>query len=86
MTDMYTEGWDAGHRAALQELAPLADALNDAIFMFKRSDQCCMTLLWLVTDRELYQRGNRRPPSRGSARIDEGTRGRGWLRGCRILQ
>jgi len=26
MTDMYTEGWDAGHRAALQELAPLADA------------------------------------------------------------
>jgi hypothetical protein len=29
---MYTEGWDAGHRAALQELAPPADAL----FMFKR--------------------------------------------------
>ena len=35
MTDMYTEGWDAGHLAALRELAPLGDAIRDAIFMFK---------------------------------------------------
>jgi hypothetical protein len=50
MTDMYTEGWDAGHRAALQELAPLADALNDAIFMFKRGKRSVLYDITLACD------------------------------------
>jgi hypothetical protein len=33
--DLYAEGYDAGHRAARQELTPLADAILDALLMFK---------------------------------------------------
>jgi hypothetical protein len=33
--EMYTDGYDAGHRAAIKGLAPLAAAVRDALLMFK---------------------------------------------------
>lgn len=35
MADMYNEGFDDGRKTARGELAPLVDAIRDAIFMFK---------------------------------------------------
>ena len=35
MASEYDDGWDAGQRTLLRELTPLADAIRDAIFMFK---------------------------------------------------
>lgn len=35
MTDMYNTGFDDGVKTARGELAPLVDAIRDAIFMFK---------------------------------------------------
>ena len=33
--EMYSDGWDAGKRAAITQLAPLAEAVRDALLMFK---------------------------------------------------
>lgn len=35
MTDMYNTGFDDGVKTARGELAPLVDAIKEAIFMFK---------------------------------------------------
>jgi hypothetical protein len=34
-SDLYDDAYDAGARAALKKLAPLADAIHDTILMFE---------------------------------------------------
>lgn len=35
MSDLFNEGFDLGHRAARAELAPLVEAIKDALLMFE---------------------------------------------------